>query len=664
MTKVSQMTVAMIAAVMGYFLRDGAGLVFLAAGALVALGATFQWLTGTRSVSLGFFAFAVGVVTGLATLAGGKDVGVPGLLTGGLVLAAAMGSLTKGRSRRGLVELEGDKRGWRSMAVGAVLALAAVTILLAFALPLWSSGVLALAKPVSYSARPYVASTVNEIQSWLEGQLPWFSKSPEEEKSEETVSEPFDGSHEVLGNGALDLSDDLRVALRFQNDEGFGAISSGPVYVRSRVFDEFDGRLWTASEDEMEFFGDTDDGVEDGWTRVAVSMPEAGTLDYEVFMVGSQGTELPALADVTAFGLGSVVAGIPGWYRGGVAGDVHYRARSVPAGELIPVTGVDVEKYLDDGGGQGLRELRLIAAGIEDPRADERENLGRIADYLRRHCEYSLIVENPDGLSPMENFLSGTKTGYCDHFATAAVLMARVQGVPARMVMGYSGGVVDDSQRMVAFAERDAHAWAEVLLDGRWTIFDTTPVAPGAQGGAREAPSFGDRQFASASPALETAEDASADSEPPPETTRTENEGFFARWGDWVLRGAGLLLLSLVLLRWVFPWIGGNLDERRKERAARGGRVDGFDRDEALPGYLKEFFRLMDQVEVFRPAGATVRESVGAMKEAGWHKPVLEELAAYHYEASYADRERHTGLERKFRQEIRALAKRRSRESR
>ncbi|MEM9479748.1 MAG: transglutaminase domain-containing protein [Verrucomicrobiota bacterium] len=661
MIVVFQLVVSLCAGVAGYFLEGSAGLVFVSAGGLVAFGALVQWLMGSWSAAFGFFAFAVGGVTALVTLAGGQEAGPVGLLLGAVALVAAMGSLAKGKSRRGLVEVEGEKRGLRLLAAGAVLATVGLAVMLAFALPLWSSGVLALSKPLSNGARPLVSSTVNDIQNWLELKLPWFSKSPEEEVPEERTPEPFDGSHEVRGSGEVDLSDELKVAIRFESEEEFRAVVSDPVYVRTRTFDEFDGWRWEASEDEMEFFGDADDGRMDGWTRVAVAMPEAEEFEYEVFVVGSFGVELPALVDVTGFEFGSVVSKIPGWFSGGLTGDVHYRARSVSAGNLIPATGVDQERYLDDGGGQGLRELRVIAEGIEDPRANKREKLEQISAYLRRNCAYSLVVENPDGLPPMENFLSGTKKGYCDHFASAAVIMARVHGVPARLAMGFSGGVVDETQRMVAFAERDAHAWAEVLLDGRWTVFDTTPVSPGSQGGPRESPAFGDRQFVSASPIIEAAEDETAADDSQNSEAAVEEESFLARWGDWILRGVGALLLVLVLVRWILPWIGGNLEERRKERA---GRVDSFDREPPMPVYLKEFFRFMELAGVFRPTGSTVRESVGAMKQAGWQAPVFDELADYHYAASYADRRRHPGLERKLRQEIRALGKRNSRKPR
>lgn len=63
--------------------------------------------------------------------------------------------------------------------------------------------------------------------------------------------------------------------------------------------------------------------------------------------------------------------------------------------------------------------------------------------------------------------------GFCTHFATAFVLLARSQGIPARYVQGYS--VLSKARSFEVQSDR-AHAWPEVYLDGiGWIAFEPTP---------------------------------------------------------------------------------------------------------------------------------------------------------------------------------------------
>jgi hypothetical protein len=82
----------------------------------------------------------------------------------------------------------------------------------------------------------------------------------------------------------------------------------------------------------------------------------------------------------------------------------------------------------------------------------------------------------------MLNFLSIRK-GYCEQFAGTFAAMARSVGLPARVVVGFTPGVLR-SDGLYHVMGRHAHAWAEVWFDGfGWTSFDPTPGrgAPGAE---------------------------------------------------------------------------------------------------------------------------------------------------------------------------------------
>jgi len=81
---------------------------------------------------------------------------------------------------------------------------------------------------------------------------------------------------------------------------------------------------------------------------------------------------------------------------------------------------------------------------------------------------------------PMDQFLFETRRGFCEHYAYAFVVMMRAAGIPARVVAGYQGGEVNPVNRTVIVHQFDAHAWAEVWLEGEgWTRVDpTASVSP------------------------------------------------------------------------------------------------------------------------------------------------------------------------------------------
>lgn len=109
---------------------------------------------------------------------------------------------------------------------------------------------------------------------------------------------------------------------------------------------------------------------------------------------------------------------------------------------------------------------------------------GFIRDYLWNHAEYSLkLASLPYGEDFTEYFLYEQRKGYCIHFATAAVLMYRLYGIPARFVEGYVVFPEDfveneDGTYTASVPDSRAHAWAEVYDDMLGFVpVDMTPQA-------------------------------------------------------------------------------------------------------------------------------------------------------------------------------------------
>jgi hypothetical protein len=81
-------------------------------------------------------------------------------------------------------------------------------------------------------------------------------------------------------------------------------------------------------------------------------------------------------------------------------------------------------------------------------------------------------------------FLTRDKRGYCQQFAWAFAVLARLVGIPSRIVVGYTGGTaISHSSWQVTTA--DAHAWPELYFPGEgWLRFEPTPQGPAGQGTA------------------------------------------------------------------------------------------------------------------------------------------------------------------------------------
>ena len=80
----------------------------------------------------------------------------------------------------------------------------------------------------------------------------------------------------------------------------------------------------------------------------------------------------------------------------------------------------------------------------------------------------------------IDEFLFDTKAGFCEHYSSSFTFMMRAAGVPARVVAGYQGGELSRGGNVWEVRQKDAHAWAEVWLDGQgWVRVDPTAfVAP------------------------------------------------------------------------------------------------------------------------------------------------------------------------------------------
>ena len=126
----------------------------------------------------------------------------------------------------------------------------------------------------------------------------------------------------------------------------------------------------------------------------------------------------------------------------------------------------------------------------DDPNVYQDETATRVfltADYVRNSAVYDLSTPRmPEGEDFTAWFLSESDTGYCVHYATATVILLRMQGIPARFVTGY---LVDTQKNQwSAVTEADAHAWVEYFSAEGWKVLDPTPSSDQAQAQVSEYP--------------------------------------------------------------------------------------------------------------------------------------------------------------------------------
>jgi hypothetical protein len=98
---------------------------------------------------------------------------------------------------------------------------------------------------------------------------------------------------------------------------------------------------------------------------------------------------------------------------------------------------------------------------------------------------YSLKVREPVDATGLTHFLTVTKKGYCQQFAFAMAVLARLLGIPSRVAVGFTPGTSTGELNTYQVKTSDAHAWPELYFQGLgWIRFEPTPSGSGGQGTA------------------------------------------------------------------------------------------------------------------------------------------------------------------------------------
>ena len=282
--------------------------------------------------------------------------------------------------------------------------------------------------------------------------------------------------------GVAAVAEDESIALRVRF---FGPVPSPEqLYFRGPVLSTFDGREWTRLAPNFP-----------AAQRPRLELATSGApLRYQMTVEPSQLTLLPLL-EMTP-DRADAAPRIDGWLltqradgqwqtdrplieRQRVTASAYLQHRHGPRQDVLGLRDlVDLPPNANPRTLQWAAQLRA-QTGLAD--ADART----LADAVLRHIRssnYSYTLEpGPyNGNDAIDDFWLDRKLGFCEHFASAFVVVMRAMDVPARIVTGYQGAdpLLQDGDLIVR--QRNAHAWAEIWQAGiGWIRVDpTAAVAP------------------------------------------------------------------------------------------------------------------------------------------------------------------------------------------
>lgn len=296
------------------------------------------------------------------------------------------------------------------------------------------------------------------------------------------------------GGGSGEINPFVSIAPRLieQTDEVlFTVRSERPEYWRLLSLADFDGTQWDpvpSSDSEV-----VADGEE--FRRQTNSPQSSEPLEHTITFAALDSTRLPAALNPYVVDL---VDGGELTYDGenqeltldGDAGEGFEYAvvSNVPDLSYDRLRKAEVgfpgQVYADDG--HVSPDVDALAADIRttaNGRAlSDADYLIALQEYLRGFT-YDITPEDAElaasggSVDFLERFLFDTQTGYCQQFATAFALLARAEGIPTRVAVGFlPGSSSQEEDDTYVVSGLHTHAWPEVYFDGYgWVRFDPTP---------------------------------------------------------------------------------------------------------------------------------------------------------------------------------------------
>ena len=247
-------------------------------------------------------------------------------------------------------------------------------------------------------------------------------------------------------------------------------------YWRGPVLSRFDGRSWTAGNIQ---YGGTQTPAGDSAITYTVTLEPS----HRIWLFA---LDLPAALPRAKDGDGT---GDPGSAIATLTRDQQLLARAPVTQPLRYVQqSVLGSSYPGNTRFDSAANLRLpdrnsrtrqFARELRETYADDSQFIAAVLNWFNRDNFVYTMSPPLLNLDTADEFLFDTKRGFCEHYASAFVVLLRSAGIPARVVTGYQGGTMNPRGNYMIVRQSDAHAWAEALVDGRWQRYDpTAAVSP------------------------------------------------------------------------------------------------------------------------------------------------------------------------------------------
>ncbi len=284
----------------------------------------------------------------------------------------------------------------------------------------------------------------------------------------------------VIGSIKLDPTVVMRVELPNQQER-----LHEPLYLQGAIFDHYDGRRWLNSFHLRQPVGRRHDG------KFMMAPPRQ-------ILTGSSHTRqdivMEALDSTVLFGIPTIQS-IQGEFLilqkdqlGGVHLPYSLRRRFQYSVESRVATVTAQERqasyltyptfisnfFLQRP--EASPRVEALARDVTRQAPTIFDKISAIKWHLISKYKYQLDVGNALPVNPVEEFLFERKTGYCEHYATAMVMMLRSIGIPSRLVTGFLPTDWNVFGNYYTVRQQDAHAWVEVYFpESGWVIVDPTP---------------------------------------------------------------------------------------------------------------------------------------------------------------------------------------------
>ena len=300
------------------------------------------------------------------------------------------------------------------------------------------------------------------------------------------------GAMKVGQMAELALDDSVAMRVRFDTPDG-AAPPQSALYFRGPVFARFDGVEW------LPLAGRTGDFTLARSVTPANLQVQGDPVRYEVTLEPHQrpwlllldaAVDKPVIAGMDTFMTQDLQ-----WLTARPITDIlRYKATSYP--QFTHGTGIPsayLRAYTELPAGFNPRTLALAQQMQNDPQITGTAPPGPAAVQalvnaalarLRTGGYLYTLEPGVYGQHTADEFWFDRKEGFCEHIASAFVVLMRALDIPARIVTGYQGGDRNAVDNAWTVRQSDAHAWAEVWIAPRgWVRVDPTgAVSPGRVG--------------------------------------------------------------------------------------------------------------------------------------------------------------------------------------